>query len=397
MDRQQTQFVFLNLGHFFDHLLPLVFATVAAVTLYQEWGMTYDKLALYAMPGILAFGLGALPAGWLADRWSREGMMLIFFLGIGASAVATAFARTPIEIAVGLFAVGLFGAIYHPVGLAMVIQGRQRTGLPLAVNGIFGNLGVACAALFAGFLIDFSGWRAAFIWPGTATLLVGLAYAVFLLTGRRLTGSASLFSAQGETSGGAQFSHRLLIRILAVVFFSTAIGGLIFQCTTFALPKVMHERLAEMAVSASQVGWYVFVVFACASVGQLIVGFMVDRWSLKRIFLGIALFQVGFFLLMIGQSGVSALVIAIAFMLVVFGQIPINDVLIGRVTKTNWRSRVLAIRYVITFSIGMTSVPIIALVYAHLGFDELFMILAGLAVLIFSAVAFLPRASSPAT
>ena len=175
MDRQQTQFVFLNLGHFFDHLLPLVFATVAAVTLYQEWGMTYDKLALYAMPGILAFGLGALPAGWLADRWSREGMMLIFFLGIGASAVATAFARTPIEIAVGLFAVGLFGAIYHPVGLAMVIQGRQRTGLPLAVNGIFGNLGVACAALFAGFLIDFSGWRAAFIWPGTATLLVGLA------------------------------------------------------------------------------------------------------------------------------------------------------------------------------------------------------------------------------
>ncbi|MEK9661766.1 MAG: MFS transporter, partial [Alphaproteobacteria bacterium] len=80
----------------------------------------------------------SLPAGWLADRWSRDGMMTIFFVGIGLASMATATASTPVEIAVGLTLVGVFASIYHPVGIALIIEGHVRTGFPLAVNGVFG-------------------------------------------------------------------------------------------------------------------------------------------------------------------------------------------------------------------------------------------------------------------
>src|SRR5690606_10715255 len=105
-----------------------------------------------------------------------EGMMAVFFIGVGLAAIATSLAQTPLEIAVGLFVVGVFGAIYHPVGLAMVARGGKRMGMDIAINGVWGNMGVGSAALITGFLIDQTGWRAAFWLPGVFSILVGLAY-----------------------------------------------------------------------------------------------------------------------------------------------------------------------------------------------------------------------------
>ena len=371
----------------------LVFATAAALTLAREWGMSYAELIPYATPGFVAFGLFSLPAGWLADKWSREGMMLVFFFGIGISAVATALAQSPLQIAFGLFAIGVFGAIYHPVGIPLVIQGYVKTGLRIAVNGVFGNLGVASAALLTGYLVDQSGWRSAFIWPGLVTIVIGVGYAFLVARGRSKEPSADEGGASPATAttGNLQLGRNLLIRIFAIVFFSTAVGSLVFQSTTFSLPKIFDERLGDLAISATLVGWYAFVVFAIASMGQLVVGYLLDRFSIKAIFVGVAIFQVVFFLAMIGRVGSIALLIAIAFMLVVFGQIPINDVLVGRVTKTEWRSRAYGLRYVIGFTVMASAVPMVAWIYARWSFDALFIVLAAAGAGILIAVMMLPR------
>ena len=390
---QQTHFVFLNLGHFIDHLLMLVFATAAALTLAREWGMSYAELIPYATPGFVAFGLFSLPAGWLADKWSREGMMLVFFFGIGISAVATALAQSPLQMAFGLFAIGVFGAIYHPVGLPLVIQGYVKTGLRIAVNGVFGNLGVASAALLTGYLVDQSGWRSAFIWPGLVTIVIGIGYAFLVARVHSKEPSADEGGASPATAtaDSLQLGRNLLIRIFAIVFFSTAVGSLVFQSTTFTLPKIFDERLGDLAVSATLVGWYAFVVFAIASMGQLVVGYLLDRFSIKAVFVAVAIFQVVFFLAMIGRVGSIALLISIAFMLVVFGQIPINDVLVGRVTKTEWRSRAYGLRYVIGFTVMASAVPMVAWIYARWSFDVLFVVLAAAGAGILIAVMMLPR------
>ena len=371
----------------------LVFATAAALTLAREWGMSYAELIPYATPGFVAFGLFSLPAGWLADKWSREGMMLVFFFGIGISAVATALAQSPLQMAFGLFAIGVFGAIYHPVGLPLVIQGYVKTGLRIAVNGVFGNLGVASAALLTGYLVDQSGWRSAFIWPGLVTIVIGVGYAFLVARVHSKEPSADEGGASPATAtaGNLQLGRNLLIRIFAIVFFSTAVGSLVFQSTTFSLPKIFDERLGDLAISATLVGWYAFVVFAIASMGQLVVGYLLDRFSIKAIFVGVAIFQVVFFLAMIGRVGSIALLISIAFMLVVFGQIPINDVLVGRVTKTEWRSRAYGLRYVIGFTVMASAVPMVAWIYARWSFDALFVVLAAAGAGILIAVMMLPR------
>ena len=371
----------------------LVFATAAALTLAREWGMSYAELIPYATPGFVAFGLFSLPAGWLADKWSREGMMLVFFFGIGISAVATALAQSPLQMAFGLFAIGVFGAIYHPVGIPLVIQGYVKTGLRIAVNGVFGNLGVASAALLTGYLVDQSGWRSAFIWPGLVTIVIGVGYAFLVarVHSKELSADEDGASPATAIAGNLQLGRNLLIRIFAIVFFSTAVGSLVFQSTTFSLPKIFDERLGDLAISATLVGWYAFVVFAIASMGQLVVGYLLDRFSIKAIFVGVAIFQVVFFLAMIGRVGSIALLISIAFMLVVFGQIPINDVLVGRVTKTEWRSRAYGLRYVIGFTVMASAVPMVAWIYARWSFDALFVVLAAAGAGILIAVMMLPR------
>lgn len=393
MDRDRLNFLFLNVGHFLDHLFILIFATVAALRLTSEWGMSYAELIPYATPGFVAFGLCAIPAGWLADKWSREGMMTIFFIGIGACSVLTAFAQTPLQIGAGLFTIGVFAAIYHPVGLAMVVHGREKTGVPLAINGIFGNMGVASAALLTGYMIDAYDWRAAFILPGVLSMAIGIAYAAFVFSGRdiRAAEAASGAAAKKAAAGTLELDRQTLIRVFAIVFFSTAIGGLIFQSTTFALPKVFDERLTDLAGSATAVGSYAFFVFAAAAFAQLVVGFMVDRYSIRTVFAVVAGLQAVFFAVMVQLTGVLALLVSLGFMLVVFGQIPINDVLVGRMTRSEWRSRVYALRYIVTFSVAATAVPMIAGIHAGWGFSALFIVMAVAAALIFVAVLMLPN------
>ena len=394
MTRARLSFLFLNVGHFLDHFFMLIFATVAALRLTGEWGMSYAALIPYATPGFIAFGVGAIPAGWLADKWSREGMMVIFFIGIGASSIVTALAQSPVEIALGLGAIGLFAAIYHPVGLALVIQGREKTGVPLAINGIFGNLGVASAALLTGYLIDTASWRNAFVLPGVISIGLGLAYAAFVWSGRAIRAAerAGAGAAKKSAGGGtASIERGTFVRIFAIIVFTTAIGGLIFQSTTFALPKIFDERLGDLAGSATAIGGFAFAVFAVAAFAQLAVGYLVDHRSLRTVFAFVAGLQAAFFAVMYQLTGLAALIVAVGFMLVVFGQIPINDVLVGRIAKSEWRSRIYSIRYIVTFSVMASTLPLIAWLHASWGFGTLFVVMAGAAGGILAAVMLLPR------
>ena len=391
MRHQQINFLFLNIGHFLDHLFILVFATVAALRLTTEWGLSYAELIPYATPAFIAFGVFAIPAGWLADKWSREGMIATFFIGIGLCSVLTGLANSPLQIAFCLTMIGVFAAIYHPVGLAMVVEGRVKTGMPLAINGVFGNMGVATAALLTGYLIDTAGWRSAYFVPGAVSILIGCVYIVFLRRRRRAAMHSPPRASTGKPAASLEIPKRTLIRIFGIVLFTTAIGGLIFQSTTFSLPEIFDERLTDLAGTATLVGWYAFLVFSVAALAQLVVGYLVDHHSIRMVFAGVALLQAVFFYFMIHLSGALSLLVAIAFMLAVFGQIPINDVLIGRIARSEWRSRAFALRYIVTFSVSASAVPLIAWIHGTKGFSALFEILTGAAFLIFLAVFALPK------
>jgi len=399
-DRQH--FLFLNIGHFLDHFFLLIFATAAALSLATEWQLSYGQLIPYSTAGFIAFGLFSLPSGWVADRWSREGMMCVFFIGIGLSAIGTSSADTPLEMAFWLFGLGMFASIYHPVGLAMIAKGDKKMGLDIAVNGVWGNMGVGFAAFITGLMIDQTGWRPAFWLPGAFSVGLGVLYFVdqrdkirvkFRQLGRRKDSSE-----KKDISAEALVLRQLIIRISLVIFFTTAVSSVIFQGTTFALPKIFEERLSGIATSASFIGSLALFVFAIASFAQIVVGKMLDRIGPKRVFLMVAAIQFIFFALFIGQYDWAALFVALFFMLGAFGQIPINDYMIGKMARSEFRASIYGVRYVISFAVWAVVVPLISFIHLHYGFDYLFYILSFCALSIFLAVATLPkRLPSPQT
>jgi MFS family permease len=390
MTRDRVQFLLLNVGHFLDHLFTLIFATVAALALSREWDLGYADLLKYATPGFFAFGVFALPAGWLADKWSRHGMMVVFFIGIGLASLATSIAQTPLQVGIGLFVIGIFAAIYHPVGLAIVVEKWRGTGMRLAVNGVWGNLGVASAALITGYFIDHGGWRSAFVAPALFSIAVGIAYALVMrdeLVQPRVAKKAAGAAAAPLTAD----ARAMVLRISIVVFLTTAISSIVFQSTTFALPKVFAEKLAGLDLSATVIGQLAFVVFATASIGQLVVGHYLDKLGPRTVFLVAAGLQMLLFALMPALRDWAALACAMAFMLAAFGQIPINDFMIGRMAQGDMRARIYGVRYVVSFTVLAAALPLIAFVYERWGFDTLFQVLSVAAMLILAAVTQLPR------
>ncbi|WP_136658867.1 MFS transporter [Nitratireductor sp. XY-223] len=407
MTRDRLHFLLLNIGHFLDHLFTLIFATVAALALHREWGVGYAQLLTYATPGFFAFGVFALPAGWLADRWSRDGMMCVFFVGIGVSSIVTGFAQTPLQIGIGLFVIGMFAAIYHPVGLAIVTMKWRNMGIRIAANGVWGNLGVACAALITGFLIDHGGWRMAFILPGIFSIAMGMAYWALRHGAIRSDHTASRTPGSAKTDELPISDRGIYIRISAIIFLTIAVSSVIFQSTTFALPKVFDERIqglagnvsawlqgvatADNADVATAIGSLAFLVFAVASMAQLVVGAALDRLGARQVFMIVAFIQIVFFWLMPGQTDAVAFAVALGFMLGAFGQIPIGDYMVGKMASGAHRARIYGVRYVVSFTALAASLPMIAFVYDRWGFDTLFRILAAAAMVIFVAVSALPR------
>ena len=242
ISRDSKYFLLLNVGHFLDHYFMLIFATVAALTLSAGWGMSYAELLPYGAPGFTAFALCSLPMGILADRWGRDQMMVVFFIGIGISSILTGFAQTPMQLGAGLLLIGIFGSIYHPVGLAIVTGRWKHTGMRLAVNGVWGNLGVGCAALVTGFMIDLAGWRAAFFIPGIISIFFAFPYL-------QISRNVEELPPVGGAAATKPADYGPLWRVLICVYMTAVLGSIVFQSTTVALPEIFEERLVGLATT----------------------------------------------------------------------------------------------------------------------------------------------------
>ena len=377
---------FLNAAHLLDHYAMLIFPT-AVVALAREWDRPYGALLSLATGGFVAFGACALPAGWLADRWSRYRMMAVFFFGLGASLTATGFAQTGWQLAAGLTAVGVFAAIYHPVGIAMLVAVPGRMGRRLGWNGLWGNLGLATAALATGALVDLAGWRVAFFVPGVLCLAAGMAFLGLV---------ADPGPARKSTTGiGVEVDARTMARLFAILAVATACGGVVFNATTVSMPKLFDERLAALAGTHLGLGALVAAVYALAAFAQVAMGALIDRFEMRRLMIAVAAVQVPLLVAVAQLEGWAMLAAAFAMMLAIFGQIPLNDALVGRYVADQYRARVLALRYVVSLGAAALAVPLVAALHGTAGgFRYVFGTLALLAAAVLGASLFFPSRAS---
>ena len=378
----------LNLAHAIDHLFLLIFATaVAAITAdfgFERW----EDLMPYGAGAFLMFGLGSLPAGRLGDLWGRRQMMLVFFYGMGASGLLIALTNDAWQLAAALALMGTFSAIYHPVGIPMLVQGSRTPGATIGVNGLAGNLGIAAAALLTGFLVKSFGWRAAFAIPGLACLAAGV---LFQLVAPRETEPPS----RRVRKAAVALTREQMARVFLVMTTASAAGGLVFNLTTNGNGQLLAERMRGVIEDPALLGTLLAGVYATAALAQVVVGRLIDRVSLKRLQLTVVLAQVPLLAFASQAQGWWLYVALVGVMAMVFGAIPFTDAVIVRYVDDSLRSRVAGMR--LTVAIGISSLAVWALgpVVKATGFDFLLIVLTGVAVLTAAVISALPAEPAP--
>lgn len=373
----------LNLGHALDHLFLLIFAT-AVSSIATEFGVgRWEDMMPYTVGAFVMFGLGSIPAGRLGDLWGRRQMMLVFFFGMGLSAMGVALTQTPLQMGIALTVLGVFSAIYHPVGIPMLVQKAERPGLTIGVNGLAGNLGIAMAALSTGFLVAWQGWRMAFIVPAVVSILCGFLFA---------------WSAPNETSAPAkkkstivQLPKHLAWRTFAVMVATSTTTSLLFNITTNGNTQLLAERLDGLVNDPTRLGMLLAMIYAVASLAQLVVGRLLDWLPVKPLFFAVLFLQIVSFALASQTTGWVWYVAAIGYMVMVFAAIPFSDTMVVRYIDDAMRSRVSGTRIAISFGISSLAVYSLGPFVKASGFTQLMVAASCVAALGALIVLFLPN------
>jgi predicted MFS family arabinose efflux permease len=265
-----------------------------------------------------------------------------------------------VVLATALFALGVFAAIYHPVGTAMLIAQAATRGRSLAFNGVCGNFGVALAAGITALLTYAFGWRGAFLVPAGVCLVTAVVYL-------RLVPDDGQQAGSRMSSPDVAFSPWLAAMIFGLFAIVALTAGLVFHIVTVALPKIVDERLGA-DISLLMVGGLATVIFMCGAVAQVTVGRLVEKIPVHLLFAGIAVLQFASIAWAAYATGVM-LVIALAIALAsIYAQVTVNDLVIARYTADAWRGRVYAVRYFLTFLVSGAAVSAIALLHGRGGF-----------------------------
>jgi MFS family permease len=381
MSSSRPTALLLNAGHAIDHLFLLIFATAVAA-IAADWGMVWQDLMPYTVGAFVMFGLGSLPAGRLGDLWGRRAMMVVFFLGIGASAVLVALTSGVWSLAAALTLLGIFASIYHPVGIPMLVQQAKHPGFTIGVNGLFGNLGIAVAAVLTGFLVKHAGWRAAFAVPGALALLCGLLFLAIV--------PREEMAPAKRPKKSVDLPRAVMARVLLVMTLAAISSSLIFNFTTNGNGHLLAERLRGVIDDPATLGVLLAVVYTIASFAQLVVGKLIDRYPLKWVYLPIVAMQVPLFAFASGAGGWTLYAAVLGFMVFVFGAIPFVDAMIVQYVDDRMRSRVAGMRLAVSFGVSSLAVYLLGPTVKTAGFSTLLTVMAILAASTTLFVALLP-------
>ncbi len=376
---------FSMIGHTFMHLLVALYLTIV-LALETQWGMAYaDLIGLWTLGAFLVGGLAPL-AGYLGDRWSTPGMMVIFFIGAGMATIACGFADSAVQLIAGLGALGAFAAIYHPVGMSWLVRNSVNRGMALGVFGVFGSIGVAMAGTVAAVLVDSISWQAAFMIPGIICIAIGIALFLCILTGL-------VHDKRVDRAPQAAASRSDMMRTFFVLSLTVFLGGLIYQGTQVAMPKALSLRLPDLVAEGGilAAGGLFTGIYLISGLLQLVGGWLSDRFALKWVYLWTYILQVPFLFAASALVGLPFVVAALVMVVLNVGALPAENCLLAKYTPERWRGAAFGAKFVLSLGVAPVAVQLVATIQgATGGFLWLFAILGSAAMVIIIGILLLP-------
>ncbi|MGG5820729.1 MFS transporter [Falsiroseomonas sp. HW251] len=363
MDAAKRQIAFVNIAHVFTHYGLLILATaVLAMVLQDEptFGAAYGPILALGTGMFVIYGLGSLPMGWIAERTGRPVLLLLFFLGTGAGMVLAGLATGPWTLAGALFVAGAFSAIYHPIGTAMLVDAAgDHVGASVGVNGVFGNFGVALAPVVTGLVAAGLGWRYAFLIPGLLCIAAGLAYWA--------NGLTDVARGKAASKPFPAIPPAVVRRAVTVLLLIATASGFVFNGFTLLIPKLMQERLAGSPELLPMIGALAFLVTLCGAATQFTVGRLIDRHTLKRVFMPMALVQMPALLVLTQLQGWPVLVVSGLICASVFGQVTVNETMTARYVAPALRAKLYSIRFSVGFLGAASAAPLVGWLHDNAG------------------------------
>jgi len=373
------------LGHLLMHMFA-AFYFVIVLAIEDDWKLSYDELLNLWFLGSLLVGLGALPAGWISDRWSRSGMIAIMFIGLGISSLLCGLSGNKVSLFISLSLLGLFCAIYHPAGISWVVNTSKETGKALGFNNIFGGVGIGLGAFFAGVLIEQFNWQAAFMLPGLISLVVGLS-----LTYHLKSGKISLKNISSKQFKDNPEKNQML-KIAIIMLLSITCLSFVYQILQTSLPKAIDIRLTEsLDLSTSDIGYIVAAIYIVSGLMNYVGGILTDKYSEKLIY-SIGIVGQGLLLLLIVSLS-NYWLIAISLAIVAFNSsiLPAENLLLAKFSPEKYQSLVYGIKFIVSFTVGPIALIMISRSYDLTGeFGVLYLAFGFVMIIMFLIVLTLP-------
>ncbi|WP_425405030.1 MFS transporter [Hwanghaeella sp.] len=377
--------IFSCIGHFYFHYFAAMYFTIV-IAMAADWNRPFHDLIELWLPASILIGLASLPAGRLADIWSAPGMMVIMFLGMGAATAACAFADQDLVLTGFLAMIGLFGAIYHPVGISWLIRSSDgSTGKKLAVNGIFGGLGAAAAGGITGLILEFLSWREAFLLPGVICAATGLAMLWYVATGRISEGDGSAARNNPAMGNGN-------LKAFCLLLFPMFAIGLLYSTTQAAMPKLFEEGLIGLVGgNLALIGGLVATVYIAGAIMQVLGGHLADHYNKKTVYVICWIGQVPL-LALVAMTGDLMLLTAATMMVVLNSSaLPSENMLLSQYTPEKHQGLAFGIKFILAFGAAPLGVKLISWVREATGsFEWLILGLSAMAAAAVLVVIFLP-------
>lgn len=303
--------------------------------------------------------------------------MVLLFFGLGLASVACGLAGTPAGMNMALTLLGVFGALYHPVGNAWVVRHARERGKAVALAGIFGSFGVAAGPVIAGVLNDAIDWRWAFILPGLVTLAFGVGLLGMKAMGLVPERTEDAHPAPAETHSARE--RRNVILILGVTMTLTLVAVTAFMT---ALPKLVATLGLGSQEGLTRIGLLTGAIYLTAAGAQFIGGHYADRGAARRTYLASFVLLATAFAAAALTDNWMLVPLAAAVMFLFETIAPIETIFVARYSPAGRRGLFFGMRYAITVVGGPVGVWLVSALFDPArGFADLLAVLAGMAVL----------------